>query len=73
MRPEPLWAIADVADYLGVAERTVRTWQYSHRLPHLKIGGTVRFRPADVVAWVEQYAIDAGVSNARSGTAATWR
>ncbi len=55
MPPEKLWTVADVADYLGVTERTVRTWQYSLRLPHLKIGGTVRFRPAEIVAWAEQF------------------
>ena len=56
MPPDPLWTVADVATYLGVTERTVRTWQYSHRLPHLKIGGVVRFRPPDVLAWVDRFA-----------------
>ena len=56
MRPESLWSVADVAEYLGVTERTVRTWQRRHRLPYLKIGGTVRFRPMDVVGWAECFA-----------------
>ena len=55
MPPEKSWTVGDVAEYLGVTERTVRTWQFSRRLPHLKIGGTVRFRPDDVVAWAEQF------------------
>lgn len=59
--PEPLWTVADVADvaaYLVVSERTIRTWQYSQRLPYLKIGGTVRFRRAEVLAWAEQFEED---------------
>jgi excisionase family DNA binding protein len=55
MPPERLWTVADVAEYLGVTERTVRTWQYRLRLPHLKIGGTVRFRPVAILAWAEQF------------------
>lgn len=55
MPPEKLWTVADVAEYLGVTERTVRTWQQSHRLPFLKIGGTVRFRPTDVRSWIDRF------------------
>lgn len=55
MPPEKLWTVADVADYLGVTERTVRTWQQTHRLPFLKIGGTVRFRPDDVTTWAHRF------------------
>lgn len=55
MPPDPLWTVTEVAEYLGVTARTVRTWQYSHRLPHLRIGGTIRFRPDDVVAWAHQF------------------
>lgn len=55
MPPERLWTVADVAEYLGVTERTVRTWQHSQRLPYLKIGGTVRFRPSDVRTWIDRF------------------
>jgi len=58
MPPEPLWTVGEVAAYLGVTDRTVRTWQVQQQLPHLKIGGVVRFRPADVVAWAEAHATD---------------
>ena len=55
MPAERLWTVADVADYLAVTERTVRAWQYDHRLPYLKIGGTIRFRPAEILAWAAQF------------------
>lgn len=51
MQPERPWTVADVAEYLAVTERTVRAWQTEHRLPFLKIGGVVRFRPEDVISW----------------------
>lgn len=55
MPPERLWTVADVAEYLAVTERTVRAWQTEHRLPFLKIGGVVRFRPAAVTAWADSH------------------
>lgn len=58
MQPEALWTVAQVADYLGVTTRTVRTWQLHLRLPHLKIGGTVRYHPDEVRRWTEQFVED---------------
>jgi PTS system nitrogen regulatory IIA component len=55
MLPEPLWTVADVAAYLSVSERTVRDWQARRRLPHLRIGGTIRFRPDEVQAWASRF------------------
>ena len=55
MSPDPLWTVADVAGYLGVTDRTIRSWMVAHRLPYLKIGGTVRFRPSEVADWVERF------------------
>ena len=45
---EPLWTTEDVALYLRVSEATVRSWQQCRRLPFVKIGGTVRFVPAEI-------------------------
>lgn len=55
MSHRPLWNVRQVAEYLNVTDRTVRTWQRFNKLPYLKIGGTVRFRPDEVVAWAEQF------------------
>lgn len=57
MPPERLWTVAVVAEYLGVTERTVRSWQRIRGLPHLVIGGSVRFRRADVEAWAESHQV----------------
>ena len=55
MEFEPLWTVADVAEYLAVTDRTVRAWQTEHRLPFLKIGGVVCFQPVDVIAWAGRF------------------
>ncbi len=51
MPDEPLWTASDVARFLSVSERTVRAWQLDHKLPFLKIGGTVRFVPNEIRTW----------------------
>lgn len=37
-----------LADELGVVPRTVQRWCRDRRVPHLKIGRTIRFLPAHV-------------------------
>ena len=58
--PMRLWKVADVAEYLGVSE----SWVYLHvsqgDLPYLRVGGLLRFQPADV----ERYARGENVTGA---------
>ena len=51
MLDEPLWSVQEAARFLSVSTKTVRSWQYAHCMPFLKIGGTVRFVPADIRRW----------------------
>jgi excisionase family DNA binding protein len=48
---ETLWDARDVARYLKVS----RSWVYRQAeggmLPHLKVGGLVRFVPAEIIAY----------------------
>ena len=49
----PLAGWADrkqVAKHLGICQRTLGTWMAKGRLPHVKIGRSVRFRLEDVDA-----------------------
>ena len=53
---EALWSIEDVATYLGVPvgsvyKMTAETARL--RIPHLKIGGRLRFRKADIDRWLD--------------------
>lgn len=44
--------VAAVAERLGIREGHVRRLVHERRLPYLKVGGRVRFDPADVDAWL---------------------
>ncbi len=57
MQDEPLWTTEDVARFLSVSQTTVRSWQQGHRVPFVKIGGTIRFIPADIRQWVAEHGI----------------
>jgi excisionase family DNA binding protein len=50
----PLLTTADVAQLLDVNERTLGFWRYAGKGPaYLKVGRRVRYRPADVEAYLE--------------------
>ena len=44
----------EAAALLGVGFRTVGRWCALGLIPHLKIAGTVRFRRAALLAWIEE-------------------
>jgi excisionase family DNA binding protein len=49
-----LWGPKDVAEYLGVPVQTIYQWRTrGYGPPGIRIGKHVRFRPADVEAWVD--------------------
>jgi predicted DNA-binding transcriptional regulator AlpA len=52
--PEPLMTKADVAEALGVTERTVDTISAAGDLPKIKVRGCVRFAPGAVEAYIQR-------------------
>lgn len=48
-----LWTATQLAEYLGVGRRFVYRLTEERRIPFCKMGGELRFRAADVVAFVE--------------------
>ena len=62
MLDEPLWTVQEAARFLSVSTKTVRAWQYTHCMPFLKIGGTVRFVPADIRSWVLELSVVPGTA-----------
>ncbi len=46
-----LWTLEETADWLAVTERMVRRLVAERRIPYVKVGRYVRFRPEDVEAW----------------------
>jgi excisionase family DNA binding protein len=53
----PLLTSAEVAARLGVTRRTVRTWTVRGVLPHVRVGGVRRYRPADLEALIGASAV----------------
>lgn len=55
-----LWDSATTAAYIGKAQITLAQWRMTGRGPRfMKIGGSVRYRKADVIAWLETCVVEA--------------
>jgi excisionase family DNA binding protein len=71
LEPE-LLSVAKLAGLLNCSPKTVRDWLYKDRknpnadpLPYYRIGGLVRFRLKEVVAWVDRRRVRVSSSIAR--------
>lgn len=48
---------AEVADYLGIPEATLKQWRWQRKGPkHIPVGRHVRYRWSDVEAWLDEQA-----------------
>lgn len=54
-----LFDVSQVAERLGVGERFVRRLVSERRIPFLKIGRHVRFKPNDLEEWILSQRVDA--------------
>lgn len=55
-----LLTVDDVADYLGVPRATLYAWRYQNAgPPALRVGRHLRYRRADLDAWVQTQLSDA--------------
>lgn len=52
----PLATAQEVAEYCGVPIKTVYTWNYTGKLKPIKVGRYVRYRWADIEAYLDQQA-----------------
>jgi excisionase family DNA binding protein len=53
-----LMTIAEVADHLGVEVRHVRRLVHERRIPFIKWGHLLRFDPADIQKWIDDFKQD---------------
>ncbi len=57
--PSDLLSLDDVADYLGVPAKSILEWHYRHDgPPAFKLGRYLKWREADVLAWLESKRLD---------------
>jgi excisionase family DNA binding protein len=52
---EPLLTARELGALLGFAAGTIVDWYEEGKIPGFKIGGQLRFRLSEVVAWLEQH------------------
>jgi excisionase family DNA binding protein len=52
-RSAGLWGIEEVASYLGIPESSIYKMTSRGVIPHVKLGGRVRFRQADIDRWLD--------------------
>jgi excisionase family DNA binding protein len=45
----------EVADRLNIKIKTVCKWTCEKKIPHIKIGSSVRFREDDIEAWLKEH------------------
>ena len=53
---ERLWTAAELSAEINVALSTIYCWTSIGFLPHLKIGGVIRFKPSEIQAWLDRHA-----------------
>jgi excisionase family DNA binding protein len=56
--------VSDVAEVLHVSARQVYSLAASNKIPHMRVGGSIRFDPSEFAAWLRQKMITTGVSPA---------
>jgi len=54
--PEALWDVPELCAKLRVARSTVYDWVHLGFIPHVRLGGCVRFRPSEIGRWLDQQA-----------------
>ena len=67
----PLLTEGQVAELLGLKPQTLAAWRSTGRveIPYVKIGKAVRYKPQDVVAYLQDNTcLSTGVSNTEGGT-----
>lgn len=59
-KPE-LFATAPAAEYLDVKPHTLEIWRATgrHRIPFIKVGRLVKYRRADLDAWLQSRTVNA--------------
>lgn len=55
-----LLSTEQLSEYLNVPTATIRDWCYKRKIPFVKVGRHVRFRPSDVEKWLSERKVSNG-------------
>lgn len=53
-RRERAWSASELAELLGCSDKHIYSLAKSGRMPHLRIGGVIRFDPRATAAWLRE-------------------
>jgi PTS system nitrogen regulatory IIA component len=56
MEDDELLTVVEVARWLRITPRTVYRFVHHAQLPHIRVGRGLRFKRADVEAWLRRHA-----------------
>jgi excisionase family DNA binding protein len=56
LQQEPLWTVAELSGATKIAKSTIYEWVQEEYIPHIKVGGCIRFRPSEVMTWLDKHA-----------------
>ena len=51
---ETYMTIEELAEYLKLAEQTIRRWVLNREIPFLKIRKVIRFRVSEIEKWIDE-------------------
>jgi excisionase family DNA binding protein len=54
-QPEALWTVAEFSAHSKLAKSTIYEWVRKGFIPHLRMGGVIRFRPGEVREWLDRH------------------
>lgn len=64
MSPNDLLSTAELSEYYGIAESTLRHWRHYGRGPvGFRVGRRVRYRRSDADAWLEAQRAATGIGD----------
>jgi excisionase family DNA binding protein len=56
LQQESLWTVAELSGRTKIAKSTIYEWVQQEYIPHIKVGGCIRFRPSEVMTWLDSHA-----------------
>ena len=56
---QKLYSVPEAAEYLNISIHTLRAWISQRRIPFIKLGRRVCFRPEDLTEFINNCAVEA--------------
>jgi excisionase family DNA binding protein len=53
---EAFWTVTELSSLIKVAPTIIYDWVHEGFIPHVKLGRCVRFRPSEVMVWLDRHA-----------------